>query len=476
MGLGTNSGFNRGAADRWAADRSTFYVEAKPGEDALASILKQVAAATAAGGGVVILPYIGGYQITDTVTVTASNIHIEIYDDVVLTKTTKARAFLFTGQSRSSGRLSNVSFRGIGPKRRVDGNGRNVTGYTYSTSDALYPCVMFRWCDGYEAKNIHGYNGLANCVLGYQSSQGLFENVDGSDAVYDNGVCFVGDPYDPETVWSNTDPSTWAQSVMRKIRAWNCFSGFGATTYIATDCLMEDVKVWKCGNDNVSLPVAGGGVSVEFDNAAGRETRNMRCRVVRPSVTGCYNAGLFVTGRGATVEGEEISGTIAPVNRPNPTTSYGSGILVVGAGSLEERGGNVLSSGTNGVMALAAASNGTDFFPAINFGGKISGAALSGIYGRGVSELTVTPAAEITLGQAGVATGGYGVQVDNTGVAYNQGSGAVDIQPRKIDGAHNRAIEAVYAATVNVSPALIKNCRSGTGISQGAQINVAQVS
>lgn len=469
LGLGGSTAFSRSAADKWAGTRGTFYVSFGVVGDAKPAIDAAIAQAVAAGGGTIV---IGGTPktISDTITITSSNIHIRTACDIRLTKTTKASAFLFTGVSRATGRLKNVSFAGLTGRPKIDAGGRNASDYpSYNTADTAYSAVLFRWCDEWRCEGIYGYNGLVNTLASFQCGYGEFNNCWASDSVWENGIAINFDPYD-NSLWSATDPQTWSNCKITDCRAWNIVSMFGITSYAATGVEIVDCVAYNCGNDNPAVhSYTGGGMSVETDILGpGREAINRRCKVVRPIILNCKNVGIFITATNTTVLNANIDGIVAPVNHPNPATEKGSGINVSGPGTLNESGSVIANCGTHGIILLGSTANGTPFFPSATIGGSYENAGIHNVYGRGVNELTVLPSAKLKT-----ATTGMGVKVDNSGGAsYNQGGGRALIAPQLIEAANDRAINVDYVAVVHVEPSTLRNCRAGQG-STGAQVNVS---
>jgi hypothetical protein len=363
---------------------------AQIGIDASALIQAQVNLAGALGGGIVVLPFIGGYTCASRINITASNVYIALGDNVTFTFTSKSTGFLFSSGS-SATRLSCVGIYGLVGTPTINGNGANITGYAYNINDTLYSSILFEWCDDVLVQRVYAYNGLVNCCRAAYCTRVKFFDSQASGAQYDNGFSIDFDP-SPST-WSATDPTTWSSSVMRNIRAWNIRSGFGATLYACTDSKIEDATVWGCGNDNTSLPVSGGGISVEGDYlGAGNDMLLRNNRVFRVNVSLCYNAGIFLTARGIHLDSCFAQGTIKPVNRTDTTNTLGSDYYITGSAQVFAVRCRSLNAGLHGVAMLASGftmtanttsgsnqlvvtSIGADLIP----GGILSGTGLSSI-------------------------------------------------------------------------------------------------
>lgn len=380
--------------------------------DCLAAFNLALAAVKAAGGGTIVFPYqgLGGWRISDTATIDASNIHISLHDNVILTKTTKSSAFLFTGASRTS-RLSNVSISGVGGVRQVDGNGRNVSAYSYSTKDSFYSALLFRWCDNWSATKVYGYSGLVNCLRAFQCGPGEFTDCQASDAVFDNGITVE---FDPGSTWSDTDPTTWSNAKIVRGSAWNCSRGFGISSYAATGVVIDSPTVWSCGNDDPAHVVSGGGISVEGDYfSPGTDQRNRRVRIIQPKVNYCWNAGLFVSARGVQALSPSVANTRAPVKRTSAAGELGANIFVTGSGTLELVKGRS-TGGVHGVCSLGTSftfsATLTRNSPTITVSGLSTGSMAPGgvLVGTGIpGRSTVNGGTKIIDGPSGGGNGTY---------------------------------------------------------------------
>lgn len=436
---------------------------ATSGADAYAAAVAAVAAvSTISSGGVVVFPHVGGggWQISDGITISTSNVHIELYDDVALTKTTSATAIFFDGGLDAS-EITNVSLKGIGLRRLVDGNGRNMTDYPAYIEGAMpnASAVMFRNCTNWLCENIHGYNGYVTSIRANYGGYGVVRECDGSDAVYDNGISIEGDPYG--TTWSDTDPETWAQVDVVKCSAWGNES-FGMTAYAATAVTFSECLAYANGNDDVAKFHDGGGFGAEADSFS---TAAVARRDHRVHFHGCrsisnHTQGLHITAAGTVWDGE-IDNTIAPVNRPNPNLFWGNNVNIFAAGSLVGSGTNKRAGG-GGIHAYATVSGADHFYPSLRWTGEISTTTKGGIYGQGIDWLEVVGAKLKTIGVAAAS----GVKVENDGANYNDGAGRVLVHECSFEEVTGSAVNITEAGDVDISGLEIKNARTAAAAGQ----------
>lgn len=99
------------------------------GTDYTVPINNAITALTAAGGGRLEIP--AGATISSQILITSSNIHLHFEGNCTATFTTKQCMFLFQGTVGT--RLQNILV--TGPTAILDGNGANITGYTYDKLD-----------------------------------------------------------------------------------------------------------------------------------------------------------------------------------------------------------------------------------------------------------------------------------------------------------------------------------------------------
>lgn len=413
-----------------------------PGKDARPAIIAALAKLKAMGGGVLVMPKIGGYQISDTVLIDFSNCTIELSDTIALTKRTKASAILFSGQFKSP--ISNVGITGIGARQIIDGNGKSMAGYNYSIADTYYSAVLFRWCDNWQATNIHTRNGLVNCLRAFQCGWGAITDCDASFAVYDNGHSVDFNP--PYRKFSASDPKTWSRARIIRSRVWNC-NGLGIASYAATGVVVSDAHVWLCGNDVAEQPNNGGGISLEgnFTKVVDPAIPDYRCVIIRAKIENCYNQGIHISAHGSRVVNSTVTGTKAPKQRVNRLGLYGSNVVVLGKGSVTIEGSTLSDAGLHGIVALAAEG----FTPDISFDGSILRSAGHGIYGRNVGTLVVTPASVIS--QSGATPDRCGVKVERAGFAVRGYGNTTVLLSGRVEQSAGPAIAVSSAGTVRLT-------------------------
>lgn len=421
---------------------------AQPGIDALPMINAALTSARLAGGGVVILPHIGGYTISDTVTVDFSNCTVVLMDDVTLTKATKASAFVFTGLFGTP--ISNSGLITDGPRRSVNGNGLAMApSYgAYNTSDTFYSAVLIRWCNDWFCRNIIGTNGLVNSLRAVQCGRGEFENCVGSYAFFDNGISI--DFTRTGVTWSDTDPETWSNGIIRNCVAFGNES-LGYTFYAATGAKAIDCISFANGNDDSSKPHNGGGASSELDATnPGRDHRNehLRCKLF----LNC-NYGLHVSCIGVVANDCEVSGTIKPVNRANPLGLFGTNIAILGEGTLRTENFSGKNSGGRHIMMLGVSGT----WPSLDFDGILDGSVEEGIYGRGIRRLTISRRSRLL--NIGTATPSFAVLLNNTGAGYAPTGESYAELNGSIEECGSIAIESDTITTVRIPDLRLLNVR-----------------
>jgi len=340
---------------------------AAPGVDAYALIAAQVALCKTAGGGTVVLPFIGGvgYYVSDTILIDASNISIVLCDKLTLTKNTRAAAIVFRGVFGTH--ISNVSLIGVGAVQTVDGNGPGMTGGgglpAYSdladdgTASFAYSAVAFIWCDNWRVEGIHATKGLMNSLRFVQCGVGKGKRCRASYAVYDNGISVDFNP--SNKTFSDSDPETWSNAVFEDCTA-NHNESLGFTAYGAVGVKFIRPLSYANGNDDPSLPHNGGGLSVENDlrNMA----RNARCTIIDPMILGNYSYGIFVSVAGASVSGGSVEATILPSARiaalGDVTSTKGANVTVIGSGSIKISKTQLSRAGASNLRALAIGGSG----------------------------------------------------------------------------------------------------------------------
>lgn len=436
-----------------------------PGSDSLSRINDAVTAIRNNGGGVLYLPYIGGdgYSISDQVLIDFSNIVVLMGDDVSLTKTTKSSAFMFSGPNIND-RIANVSLVALGGKKTVDGNGRNITGYTYSTSDTFYSCVTFKYADNWKIQDIYGYNGLVGCLRVYQCGSGESIDCHASDAVYDNGHSIDGDRKGTSGRLAN-DQSTWSNGKMTRPVAWDC-AGFGVTAYAASGVVIDSPQVWDCGNDNPATPFTGGGISVEEDTTNPTLPILAPATINNPKVDGCYGHAIFCTDN-AVITGGYGRRTKKTANKGDVIGLHGHGLTVLGRAIVKAENYDSGYSEREGLLALANNMR----FPSVYFDGTIHHSANAGVRAQGVAnfETSENSRFEFNGTDAAAEVSGFGAQIFNTGASFNQGSGFARIRGYFGDNA-SRALSVEDLYSLEAYSIRLRNNRKGASLGAGNSV------
>lgn len=339
---------------------------AEPGADSLPAFKAALAALEKNGGGTLVVPSsVNEWVVNDTVFIRNSNIFIKLFANVKIESKRKSSVFVFEGKG-PEGRIKNVGIVGMSGMRRIDGNGRSVAGYDYSTSDTYYSCVLFKWCENWTAESIYGYNGLVNCLRAFKCGTGRMINCSSSHSVYDNG----------QSLDFCSGENSRIQ--IRNAKSWMC-AACGVTSYASKKVDIIDAYIHSCGNDNPNSPVSGGGLSVEGDYFKDvREVVYYDVNVLRPKIYKCINAGLIVTAPGVTLIEPLVVGTRRPVHRLNPMQEKGANLYCLAACDLSVVRGILKDAGGSGVFMLG--NNG--YRPRLAFDGIVSGSRAYGIRAR----------------------------------------------------------------------------------------------
>lgn len=444
-------------------------VGARFGQDILAAYTSAAAAIKEINdGGRLVIPRVGGWFTSSDLLVQVSNIHVELFDDVRTTKTTKSCVFRFEAPDPAVP-ITNVGISCPGRRCKIDGNGAAVTGFTYAPGYA-YTAVHFIYCDRPYARNIWAYNGLMGSLLFDRCGRPKAVDCDGSHAIYDNGVSI--NFYPSWLTYDEDDPSTWTNGEIIRCSAW-ANRGFGIVNYAAIGMVMDSCVVWDNGNDIPDYPGFGGGMSVEADYTnSEKANRDSRTTVIGMTMAANRNYSAFITAPGVTFIAPIFEGVKAPVVRPNADNLYGNDLYVSGTGSFRVTNGKIRDSAKHGIFAL---SNGT-YTPSVEWDGSIERSGLSNINARGASRVIVSPRSVMDQ-----ALGSVAVNVDNSGGAgYSQDVGVVSIEG-EIRRSYSLAVSIIHGGDVRVPSLTTRGNRTGVGagtisrFTSCARVNVGKV-
>lgn len=320
------------------------YGDVSPGVDALALINLALADIKANGGGTLLLPRIGGvgYYVSNPILVDFDNCTVEYDDHVKLTRTTApnptltsiedyrqwACVFIFTGNLFTTPKtyIANPQLIAKRPGLVVDGNGRNITGFTYVVGGVgSHHAVLFQFCTDPYAEKVYAYSGLVGGITFSYCPGNRSEYCSASHSVYDNGI-YVFNNAEHIRTFSDTDKSTWSNGVHIGARAWNC-PNHGLGIYGAVGVTYVDPKIWNCGNNTgTHLSGPAGGLGIEYD--PGYPGRDYRFTAINAHVSGSYGFGIRTNCRGTRVTGK-VEKTLIPTNYADPSPYiWGSAVFV----------------------------------------------------------------------------------------------------------------------------------------------------
>lgn len=271
-----------------------------------------------------------GYNTSQQIKITFP-LHIHLDADLRGTFTTKQSVLLFEGQYSTSDETKLLNGCGVtgNGSAIIDGNGRNVTGYTYSTEDTYYSCVLFKWCDAPVASRIRGYNGLVNCIRTFQCRRPVIHDCEGFGAQWDNGISMDFDA----PIYQANNPNTWSYGVLSNCRGYDNRNGLGITSYGAVMRMrMHGCLAWNNGaktpGELGASGVIGGGISIEDD------FNNQHTKVPRIVVLDCHawnNAnGFFISADYVTIEPSCTSNdNTYPLDPTDSANTHGNGYSLV---------------------------------------------------------------------------------------------------------------------------------------------------
>lgn len=423
---------------------------ATPGVDAYALVAAQVALCKTAGGGTVVLPFIGGagYNISQTIVVDFDNCAIELGDHVTLTKTDATNlvgpdatnqtgvngvgicCFMFTGRITGTGAKTYIQRPRIYGTRRVivNSQAQNTTGFTYVLGQVgNHAPIVFIGTQNGSVENIICSNGLTGGIIASYSPWFVADRCVASTTIYDNGICALVNQEHLVAV-SDSDPTTWANTIIRDCVAINC-ANHGIGSYGAIGVTVENPLVIGCGN-NTGIAVSGPAGGINFEHDGTNLSRDYRGTVINPRVFNSFGFGMRTNCKGT----RAIGGCIAITKLPtaysaNPSYNlWGSAIFVQGAGELVLEGTDIEGSEAYGIRLAVAGG----LYPSVYIrGGKYTGCTKRAIFGQGVATVTMSPDTLITgNGNVSDTTAGDQYCIDISNSADNTDAGLFQIAGR----------------------------------------------
>lgn len=244
---------------------------------------------------VVVFPYTGagGYKTSAEILIDFGNIRLHFEDDLVGTFTTPQNVLRVQGVNTWPSPARNVIITGNG-RVRIDGNRGGISGYSYS-GDNLYGALLLRNVQDFYVAGLLFANGLVNSFRTFQSGHGVVERCGFTGAGHDNGCSIDFDPGN----YSATDPSTWADVVVRKCWA-TANNDYGMTAFDASGVTFSDCTAWANGQMTDANGV-GGGFSYE-DSFSSPKQKNYRGRFVNCHGYGNTGNNFFVTADDVSID------------------------------------------------------------------------------------------------------------------------------------------------------------------------------
>jgi hypothetical protein len=186
----------------------------------------------------------------------------------------------------------------------------------------------------------------------------------------------------------------------------------------------------------------------------------------------CPEQGFYITGDGVKVDEACKSWNIRGYSGDNSAGLYQNGVVVSNVAKAEVAGEHT----KNGNAGLAI-FNGTSQRINVFARGKFNDNDGSGIYARGVGQLTIVSGTEVSRNGLVLVNSAYspGVNVSNSGGStYLQDDGVLKVDGAEIDANGLGAIDTQYVKTVHIRGVLgIDNCASGSA--NGVRVRNATV-
>lgn len=388
-------------------------------------------------------------------------LHLHFSANLTGTYTNKQCLILFEGAYSStdpSALLKGCKVTGDG-WNTLDGNGANISGYSYSTSDTYYSTVLFKWCDAPVLKDINVTNGLVNCARSFQCRNALFYNVTAYSAVFDNGLSHDFDP----PFYSASNPSTWGSHKTLYCKAYNFPKGCGITMYGAVmRGLIAHCVAWNCGKRGGEAAVGdviGTAFSIE-DDANNQHAKQPRIRVIDCYAKDSAN-GFFVSCDYVDIDNQcRAENNTYPFGSTDSANAHGNGYSLINVRNVRCYG-NSKGNSKYGVRGLGYK---TLFLDNIEIGGQhfsnsVTAIELQGcgrvdiiepyVYGQGAENSALIDIVNITDYNVGA-----GYVLIRGGNCSNGGSSALKI----LGVADARVISLntkdVCKATTNTTPAI----------------------
>jgi hypothetical protein len=391
-----------------------------------------------------VFPECDGYKVSDTLDFSGRGDYtLHIYAPITSTKTSAHGLFDLGGATGNYVDNITVDLHG----NTIDGNGDNVTGYSYSSTDGAYSTLLIEYATDIVVKNGTVDNGLISCIHAYKLKRPKFDMLKLTNSVHDNGLNLSRDPED----YSSSDQSTWNNGLVR-----GCYGegneDFGLTAFDATGVTFVNCIATGNGHDVDSDVGHGGGMSYEDDNGT-PNTKNYFGNFINCRVSDNWAKGFFIDANGVSLDHQCFAETTKKsVLNADANNFTGNGIFLSTAThcNIDGRYTNNEKAGIYWIGTSASV------FGEGKVNGRFDNNTREGIYLRGIENIAIDAQSDNNTLK--------GLHVLNATDTYNVGSGVINVQRLY---AHENGQHAIFIEWPET--AIVRNV---TGYDNDESINI----
>lgn len=372
------------------------------------------------------------YGLGSTWLIDTGNIRIEVYGDIKLTSTDRQKTIeiSYDGAEAPAQVLENIQFIG---NATITGNGAAMT-FDYSHGDASSndSTVRFNRIKNLYVIGIHFTDGPIDSMSLRACQHYLIDHCEFSFAKEDNGFSTTTD----FATYVQGDFSTYAYGTISNSVAHHN-KDFGMTAFNASGVRFEfdDSYENEYGfSHEPSTTSKAASADSGFYGSKAYENRNW---------------GFYIESNGVTVDDECESYNNRGTALDNSSNIYEHGVLVSKADDIYI-GGNHRKNGRSGVAIL----NGDASAMNITIGADCEDNDYHGLWGRGISSLTIKDGSKFDRNGTVLIDSAYGdaIHVSNSGGAnYHQGAGKFTVQGAIIRENGRKAFLSDYVVDVDFS-------------------------
>ncbi|MFH1429428.1 MAG: right-handed parallel beta-helix repeat-containing protein [Candidatus Margulisiibacteriota bacterium] len=389
------------------------------------------------GSRVFMVPFTGwGYKLSDQWEITRGNLGLILNDDITSSNTDPNHLIYIHGTSGAGNHLENIKM--VGSKITIDGNGNNVSGYSYP--GGAYDTMRLDYADNIHVEGIHFTNGLHNSLSLVHAHGYNVVDCEFSNSQYENGFTaayeYIGfAPY---------DLSLCANASVVSCRAHDN-SDFGFTSICATHVFFTNCFSWDNGGGYSAELVTGDrDIYVHFKN----------CKAVNN-----IGRAWFITADEVVLENCFAYGDGSSAADSEYTTR--SGIYAYAALNLRLINCEIANFTHYGIRTRGF--NGDQFTTVTIDNCHIHDCDMGGIGLKGMDRAIIKGAEVHDTGRA--------ISIDNSVVNFNTGEGIADIQNCHIYENGYWGIKCDSIATAIILNNVIRDCPNSSSDIQSIKID-----